>query len=450
VGVVTRRGTLILWLAWSGRYAEAIAIGEPYAAQTAAVASARDGYSDALHGLAMSYAAAGCPEQARETFARARDAYRGLDHRVLVAVTGVDELRDVSLPFRADRAEERRQLVAEIEQIWGQASGATPLDEWPRLRTLAACLLDGAWQEARKLALAVEEQDSMTAYWLTGPVLGRIAREQGDADLAWAVVHAGLPRGPASDPGDGIFLSDVARQRLAVDLALDAGDLPLARAWIEAHARWIAWSGDVRGQAESHLHWARYQQVASDPAAALRHTRQALTDASQPRQPLALLVAHRLHGVLDTAAARHEDAEHHLASALALADACAAPFEQALTLLARAELRAATGAVEEARTFAQQARDICAALGATPTIARIDAFTPTLAQCPAAAYPAGLTAREVEVLRLVAQGLTDAEVAERLFLARRTINTHLTSIYTKLRVSSRAAATRFAVEHGLT
>jgi DNA-binding CsgD family transcriptional regulator len=65
-------------------------------------------------------------------------------------------------------------------------------------------------------------------------------------------------------------------------------------------------------------------------------------------------------------------------------------------------------------------------------------------------HSAGLTAREVDVLRLVAQGLTDAEVAERLFMARRTVNTHLTSIYTKLGVNSRAAATRFAVEHDVT
>ena len=53
------------------------------------------------------------------------------------------------------------------------------------------------------------------------------------------------------------------------------------------------------------------------------------------------------------------------------------------------------------------------------------------------------------MLRLVAQGLTDTEVAEQLFIARRTVNTHLTSIYTKLNVNSRAAATRFAVERGL-
>jgi DNA-binding NarL/FixJ family response regulator len=64
-------------------------------------------------------------------------------------------------------------------------------------------------------------------------------------------------------------------------------------------------------------------------------------------------------------------------------------------------------------------------------------------------YPAGLTPREVEVLRLVAQGLTDAQVAEQLVVSPRTVSTHLTSIYNKLGVNSRSAATRFAVEHQL-
>jgi DNA-binding CsgD family transcriptional regulator/tetratricopeptide (TPR) repeat protein len=67
----------------------------------------------------------------------------------------------------------------------------------------------------------------------------------------------------------------------------------------------------------------------------------------------------------------------------------------------------------------------------------------------AQAYPAGLTTREVEVLRLVAEGLTDAQVAERLVLSRRTVQTHLSSIYSKLQVNTRSAATRFAVERGL-
>jgi DNA-binding CsgD family transcriptional regulator len=64
-------------------------------------------------------------------------------------------------------------------------------------------------------------------------------------------------------------------------------------------------------------------------------------------------------------------------------------------------------------------------------------------------YPDGLTAREVEVLRLVAQGLTDTQVAEQLVLSRRTVNSYLTSIYSKIQVSSRSAATRYAIEHRL-
>jgi predicted ATPase/DNA-binding CsgD family transcriptional regulator len=63
--------------------------------------------------------------------------------------------------------------------------------------------------------------------------------------------------------------------------------------------------------------------------------------------------------------------------------------------------------------------------------------------------PAGLTVREVEVLRLVAQGLTDAQVAEQLVISPRTVNWHLTTIYSKLQISSRSAATRFAIEQHL-
>jgi len=68
---------------------------------------------------------------------------------------------------------------------------------------------------------------------------------------------------------------------------------------------------------------------------------------------------------------------------------------------------------------------------------------------PSSAYPDRLTAREVEVLRLVAQGLTDAQVAKHLVISPRTINTHLTLIYGKIGVSSRSAATRYAIEHQL-
>ncbi len=64
-------------------------------------------------------------------------------------------------------------------------------------------------------------------------------------------------------------------------------------------------------------------------------------------------------------------------------------------------------------------------------------------------YPHGLTARELEVLRLLAQGLTDAQIAEQLVLSLHTIHAHLRTIYSKLGVTSRSAATRYAFEHQL-
>jgi DNA-binding NarL/FixJ family response regulator len=60
-----------------------------------------------------------------------------------------------------------------------------------------------------------------------------------------------------------------------------------------------------------------------------------------------------------------------------------------------------------------------------------------------------LSARELENLRLVADGLTDSEVAERLYISPRTVSQHLRSIYRKLGVPSRAAAAKAAVERSL-
>ncbi|HKV58716.1 MAG TPA: tetratricopeptide repeat protein [Ktedonobacteraceae bacterium] len=67
----------------------------------------------------------------------------------------------------------------------------------------------------------------------------------------------------------------------------------------------------------------------------------------------------------------------------------------------------------------------------------------------ASSIRAGLTSREVDVLRLIALGLTDSQVAERLVISPRTVNAHLTSIYSKIGVSTRSAATRYALDHQL-
>ena len=64
-------------------------------------------------------------------------------------------------------------------------------------------------------------------------------------------------------------------------------------------------------------------------------------------------------------------------------------------------------------------------------------------------YHDGLTAREVEVLRLVAQGLSNAEIAEQLIISLLTVKAHMRSLYNKLAIDSRAAATRYAIEHHL-
>jgi non-specific serine/threonine protein kinase len=75
--------------------------------------------------------------------------------------------------------------------------------------------------------------------------------------------------------------------------------------------------------------------------------------------------------------------------------------------------------------------------------------SPMFTPIPSSPYPDELTAREVEVLRLVAQGLSDRAVAEQLVISPRTVQGHVRSIFNKIQVSSRAAATRYAIEHQL-
>ena len=84
-----------------------------------------------------------------------------------------------------------------------------------------------------------------------------------------------------------------------------------------------------------------------------------------------------------------------------------------------------------------------AAQGQKPTPSSITTVSPP------PTYPAGLTAREMEVLRLLAGGLTDVQIAEKLVLSPRTVHAHVSSIYSKLGVTSRSATTRYAIEHHL-
>jgi len=75
--------------------------------------------------------------------------------------------------------------------------------------------------------------------------------------------------------------------------------------------------------------------------------------------------------------------------------------------------------------------------------------TPAQVEAAQEDYPADLSAREVEVLRLVAGGMTNAQVARELYISPRTVNAHMGSVYHKIGSSTRAEAARFALEHGL-
>jgi len=98
----------------------------------------------------------------------------------------------------------------------------------------------------------------------------------------------------------------------------------------------------------------------------------------------------------------------------------------------------------------EEAREILARLDARPALERLNKIADRKDESQArAALPFGLTARELEVLRFVSQGMTDSAAAAALFISPRTVSQHLRSIYGKLDVSSRAGATRIAIERSL-
>jgi ATP/maltotriose-dependent transcriptional regulator MalT len=278
-----------------------------------------------------------------------------------------------------------------------------------------------------------------------------LARHRGDPDAAWARVRALHPAGPDSAPGDCHFLPGLDLLALAAALALDAGDLTTAGRWIAAHGRWLDWSGAVLWRAEHELLRARHARLSADQAAARAHAEAALARATAPRQPLALLAAQRLLGELATDDGRLAEARAHLDAALALADACAAPYERALTLLALAGQHAAAGETASAEARLDTARAICLPLGAAPTLARIAAVAAALAAQapPGSRAPGGLSRREAEVLRLLAVGRSNGQIAAALFLSPRTVQRHVANLYLKIGAHDRAAATAYARRHRL-
>jgi ATP/maltotriose-dependent transcriptional regulator MalT len=121
-----------------------------------------------------------------------------------------------------------------------------------------------------------------------------------------------------------------------------------------------------------------------------------------------------------------------------------APYEIARTRVLVGQACRILGDEDAATLELAAARATFEELGATPDIERLGRLT-----APVSSDTYGLSRREVEVLRLVASGKSNREIATRLVISEHTVARHVQNIFAKLGVSSRAAATAFAFEHGL-
>ena len=121
------------------------------------------------------------------------------------------------------------------------------------------------------------------------------------------------------------------------------------------------------------------------------------------------------------------------------------PYEAARVRVLLGLACRALGDDDTAALELEAAREAFADLGAAPDLARVDALTRRAS--PINAH--GLTLRELEVLRLIAAGKTNKAIAAELVLSERTVERHVSNIFTKLGLSSRTAATAYAYEHRL-
>jgi len=283
------------------------------------------------------------------------------------------------LTYYADDLTFREGAASAAAAAWARVQALHLVAPFPvRAIQFPLDFITGAWDAAQMSAPLVEPLIGPVAH-AAAMTLGTIARLQGRPEDAWRSVREWFPVGAATEPGTRPLASGLQFMHLGGLLALDAGDLDGAREWAAASDRWLAWSGAVRGQSEGQALWAQYHRQAGDVGQAREHAARALAHATEPRQPLALIAAHRLLGELDTDAGQYGDATEHLDASLALADACRAPYERALTLLAMAERCAATGKTAAARALLIEVRAICEPLGAKPALARAEAMTAHLA-----------------------------------------------------------------------
>ena len=292
------------------------------------------------------------------------------------------------------------------------------------MRTLGA--FDEALTEFDLAVRRYHDADELSAAGLAMAERADVLRLRGDLSGAAAAYEAAITYGYEPQPGLALLWLAQGRTTAAVAavrrLLAETGD-PVHRSRLLPAAVEILLAGDqvddaatfaVESRSIAESFGCPSVQARSDHASA-----QVALAAGDPAAALPLL--RRERGVWERLGAQYDTARCHV-------------------LLGRA-LRA-LGDDESAITELTAARRALAKLGARPAEREAAALIrPTL--------PCGLTEREVEVLRLVATGQTNSEIAAFLVLSEKTVGRHLSNIFTKIDVTTRTAAAAFAYEHQL-
>jgi DNA-binding NarL/FixJ family response regulator len=184
--------------------------------------------------------------------------------------------------------------------------------------------------------------------------------------------------------------------------------------------------------------------AAGDLAAARAAANELASIAARNDIPFLRALCYRSSGAVLAAEGNALEALEELRKSLIVWRELQAPYEAARVRFLMALAYRKLGDEENALLELNEVRQAFKRLGATAEVSRVDLLLKDTAK-----GTGPLTQREVQVLKLVASGMTNREIADKLFISEKTVARHLSNIFTKLDLSSRTAATAYAYDHKL-